>query len=236
MLIKLLESLKIDFGLCKSKLYELTIYHGQSMQQLNLPALSTRSSGLATDPQKIISPQYIRALLSFIEGCQTILQVFLHVELGIIRALPMLTMFRAVFAFKALAMLKRRMETCDDIINLLVDEQTVGFDSYSHGVLKAVEAASDGGLYAYPHMLVRVRQAMLKSKVSESSRKEIQTTELVSRTVEQPSIADLAANDFAYMNQGELHNSLPLSMPFYESQHDSGGWPTYFVDPDIWPI
>ena len=45
--------------------------------------------------------------------------------------MPMLTMFRIPFAFKALAMLKKRLSNLDDPIKLVIDEQTLAWDFYS---------------------------------------------------------------------------------------------------------
>ena len=233
MLMRCLESLRIDFGLCKSKLHELTIYYGDDIHQLDLPALTGRAQGLAHNPQQIMSPRYIRALFSFIEGCQSILEVFLHSEADTLRVLPVLTMFRAPFAFKALAMLNRRVGDPSDNISQVIDEETVAWQSYSDGVREALEVASANELYAYPAMALHIRQAMVRSKKADQPNAGVQDF------VQDDGTIQCAANDNAVTdptfaahygllpNQAELFQADPGQMSL---------WPADFIDFDVFPF
>jgi hypothetical protein len=226
--MSLLDSLRIDYGLCKSKLHELTVYYGENIHQLDLPALSNRSRSLADDPQKIMSPSYIRALLSFIEGCQSILEVFLHADVETIRVLPVLTTFRAPFAFKALAMLKKRMENPDEVINLIIDNQTLAWDTYNNNISNIFEIASADRLYAYPSMALQIRDSILKSKRSDHEKYGFLNSRNTGITTEQHATPDIVMPDTILEDNLDLINN--LTIPFYSTQSESAAWPSDFVD------
>ncbi|KAE9368980.1 hypothetical protein N431DRAFT_486396 [Stipitochalara longipes BDJ] len=223
-----IESLRIDYGLCRSKLHELTVYYGENIHQLDLPALADQSRGMADNPQGIMSPRYIQALFSFIEGCQSILEVFLHADIETIRVLPLLTMFRAPFAFKALSMLKKRMENPVETINLLIDDQTLAWDVYNGSISKLFETASANKLYAYPSMALQIRDSILKSKRSDHERYGFQNFRNTGTTTEQHGTSDIIVSDTMLEDNYELINH--LTMPFYSGQDESAAWPMDFVD------
>jgi hypothetical protein len=202
------------------------------MHQLDLPALATRSSTLIQDAQKTAHPRYIRALLAFVEGCQSILQTFLHTPSETIRVLPMLTIFRAPYAFKALAMLKARMANPQDVINVLVDEQTLAWEFYSDGVSRVMEAASADGLYAYPTMALRIRKSIRTSKKADRENYEAQVAAHAASTTAMPQqvlYPELNMTDTVYDSQYELLNGSIMS--FFPPQGDgSDAWPADFLD------
>lgn len=197
------------------------------MHQLDLPALTSRSSGMVQGAQNMMHPRYVRALLSFIEGCQSILDVFLHATPETIRVLPILTIFRVPFAFKALAMLQRRMNDPKETLNLLIDDQTLAWDFYSDGVAKALETASADGLYAYPSMAMQIRKSMLASKKSEHARHNCHPSQTAGTATEPRTTPDLAMTDSTYGGQYDLLESLPLQ--FLQPAED-GAWPDDFLD------
>jgi hypothetical protein len=182
---------------------------------------------------KIMSPRYIRALLSFVEGCQSILDVFLNASPETIRLLPVLTMFRAPYAFKALAMLRKRMENSEDAINLLLDEQSLAWDVYSGNVALAMEAASADRTYAIPTLALRIRESMLKSKTREdmtANRAPILSRPSAERSVQQ-NTADMGPLfDTTY----DMVDS--LSMPFYSLPYENEMLASNFVDFDFYPF
>jgi hypothetical protein len=175
-----------------------------------------------------MSPRYIQALFSFIEGCQSILDVFQHTDMETIRVLPLLTTFRAPFAFKALAMLKKRMENPDEVINLIIDDQTLAWDVYNGSMSKVFETASANRLYAYPSMALQIRDSILKSKRSDHEAYGIQNSRTTGITTEQQTTPDIILSDTILEDNRELIRN--LTMPFYPAQDESAVWPMDFVD------
>jgi hypothetical protein len=175
-----------------------------------------------------MSPQYIRALFSFIEGCQSILEVFLHASLETVRVLPMLTTLRAPFAFKALVMLKKKMENPDEAINLVIDETTLAWDFYSTSIAKVFEKASADRLYAYPSLALHVRNSIIKSKKIDSGSHAggIQSSQTI--TTLQHTAPDIGVSDFIFEENCKVVND--LSVPFYPAPGESAAWPSDFVD------
>lgn len=150
------ESLRIDLSLCKTKLHEAAIYLGHEKQQLDLSELAT-SSKARSNVSATLNPTYIRALLSFIRDCQSILDVILEADIKTLRSLPILTSFRIPYAFKALAMLQKRLEDPQDIIGTIIDNDTLQFHHYAKNVSRRMQDASEDGLYAIPAMALKIR-------------------------------------------------------------------------------
>ncbi|KAK5053342.1 hypothetical protein LTR84_002316 [Exophiala bonariae] len=151
------ESLKIELKFCQSKLYELVVYLDQESQHLDLPQLGVATDHPLAAPQTPFTPTYIRTLLAFIGNCQSILDIILAADVHVVRTLPVLTMLRVPYAFKALAVLMKRMRNPDDSIGRIIDEDTLRWDHYASSVARQLEAASAMGLYAVPAAILKLR-------------------------------------------------------------------------------
>jgi hypothetical protein len=139
-----------------------------------------------------------------------------------------MTTFRAPFAFKALAMLKKRMDNPDEAINLMIDDQTLAWNVYSGSVSKTFETASANRLYAFPSMALQIRDSILKGKRSEHERYGFQGSRNIDIATEQLAAPDIVVSDAILEDNCELMNS--LAMPFYPGQDESAAWPMDFVD------
>ncbi|EHK50144.1 hypothetical protein TRIATDRAFT_314369 [Trichoderma atroviride IMI 206040] len=172
-------SLEIDLTLCKSKLHELVICFDHNVQSLSLPSLATKSDAPLPGSRAPLSPTYTRILLSFISDCQSILDVLLKIGPENIRSLPLLTFFRIPYAFKALAMLQKRVTDPTDKISQIIDNDTLKWAHYARSVSKVLEEASAHGLYAPAAVVLQIRDSVGNMHLAES----IPTPSLHTRTL-----------------------------------------------------
>ncbi|GFP60252.1 hypothetical protein TASIC1_0017001400 [Trichoderma asperellum] len=161
-------SLEIDLNLCKSKLHELVICFDHNVQSLSLPSLATKSDAPLPGSRAPLSPTYTRILLSFISDCQSILDVLLNTGPENIRSLPLLTFFRVPYAFKALAMLQKRVTDPNDKIIQIIDNDTLKWAHYARSVSKVLEDASTHGLYAPAAVVLQIRDSVGNMHLAES--------------------------------------------------------------------
>ncbi|PNP39595.1 hypothetical protein TGAMA5MH_08614 [Trichoderma gamsii] len=161
-------SLEIDLTLCKSKLHELVICFDHNVQSLSLPSLATKTDAPLPGSRAPLSPTYTRILLSFISDCQSILDVLLKTGPENIRSLPLLTFFRIPYAFKALAMLQKRVTDPNDKISQIIDNDTLKWAYYARSVSKALEEASSHGLYAPAAVVLQIRDSVGNMHLAES--------------------------------------------------------------------
>ncbi|KAM0451033.1 hypothetical protein ACHAPV_010252 [Trichoderma viride] len=172
-------SLEIDLTLCKSKLHELVICFDHNVQSLSLPSLATKADAPLPGSRAPLSPTYTRILLSFISDCQSILDVLLKTDPENIRSLPLLTFFRIPYAFKALAMLQKRVSDPNDKISQIIDNDTLKWAHYARSVSKVLEEASSHGLYAPAAVVLQIRDSVGNMHLAES----IPTPSLHTRTL-----------------------------------------------------
>lgn len=71
----------------------------------------------------------------------------------------MLTFFRVAYAFKALAMLRRRAHNSESNISKIIDEESLRWGRYVHIMSEHMEAASDSGRFVVPAMVVSIRDS-----------------------------------------------------------------------------
>jgi hypothetical protein len=135
----------------------LVVYLDQESQHLDLPQLGVATDPPLAAPQNPFTPTYIRTLLAFIGNCQSILDVIVAADVHVVRTLPVLTMLRVPYAFKALAVLMKRMKNPSDGIGRIIDEETLRWDHYASSVARQLEAAGAMGLYAVPAAILKLR-------------------------------------------------------------------------------
>ncbi|KAL6886785.1 hypothetical protein GGI43DRAFT_418359 [Trichoderma evansii] len=176
-------SLEIDLTLCKSKLHDFVICFDHNVQSLSLPSLATKSDAPLPGSRAPLSPTYTRILLSFINDCQSILDVMLNIDPENIRSLPLLTILRVPYAFKALAMLQKRVTDPNDKISQIIDNETLKWAYYARSVSKILEDASAHGLYAPVAVVLQIRDSVGNIHLAES----ILTPSMNTRTL-RPSI------------------------------------------------
>lgn len=179
------------------------MYYDRNVQQLDIPDLASHSDKTPQDQDMSISPGYIRALLSFVTGCHTILQSFLDASTDEIRALPMITMFRVPYAFKALAILRARCKEPGTAIGQIIDEETINFDFYAGQIFRALENASAGGTYAFPTMPLSIRASAARDQSLRSFETSMMDDQNMSMFAEQPftSMPELFVGDMPSMCQ-----------------------------------
>lgn len=160
----IVESLRTDFCFYKSKLHELAIYFDDDTRHLELGQLASATEGVSAGVRPSLNPIYVRILLSFINDCHSILKIILTADTQVIRAMPVLTMFRTPYAFKALAMLEQRALRVSDDISKIIDQQTLQWEYYAKNVSQVLEHASQGRLYSVPTMALRIRDCTVKGQ------------------------------------------------------------------------
>lgn len=157
------ETLKTDFYFYKSKLHELVIYFDVDTRHLELGQLVDTEEE-ATEIGASLNPIYVRTLLSFIDDCHSILDIILTSDAQTINVMPILTIFRVPYAFKALAMLEKRATRPNDDMSKIVDRKTLKLIYYAKSISKVLGAASQGGRYAVPTTALRIRDATFRGQ------------------------------------------------------------------------
>ncbi|KAM0511042.1 hypothetical protein ACHAPE_010303 [Trichoderma viride] len=150
-----------------------------NVQSLSLPSLATKSDAPLPGSRAPLSPTYTRILLSFISDCQSILDVLLKTGPENIRSLPLLTFLRIPYAFKALAMLQKRVADPNDKISQIIDNDTLKWAYYARSVSKALEEASSHGVYAPAAVVLQIRDSVGNMHLAEG----IPTPSLNTRTL-----------------------------------------------------
>lgn len=160
--------MRIDFCFCRGKLHELAIYADYNIEDLAVPFLSPAKPLMDhTTGTNDLNPTYVRALLSFINDCHAILDVVLTTDVTTLRCCPLLTHLRIPYAFKALAMVRKALESPNKSnISKVVDEETLRFKYYVVALSKHIEAASDQGLYSGPSTALKIRDLVMKMRPS----------------------------------------------------------------------
>lgn len=147
-------------------MHELAIYADYNIEDLAVPFLSPAKPltdhTIGTDD---LNPTYVRALLSFIDDCHAILDVVLATDVTTLRCCPLLTHLRIPYAFKALAMVRKALESPNKSnVGKVVDEETLRFKYYVVSLSKHIEAASGQGLYSAPSTALKIRDMVMKMR------------------------------------------------------------------------
>lgn len=147
-------------------MHELAIYADYNIEDLAVPFLSP-AKPLTDHTAGIndLNPTYVRALLSFIGDCHAILDVVLTTDVTTLRCCPLLTHLRIPYAFKALAMVRKALESPNrSNVSKVVDEETLRFKYYVVSLSKHIEAASGQGLYSGPSTALKIRDLVMKMR------------------------------------------------------------------------
>ncbi|KAL9077547.1 MAG: hypothetical protein Q9157_003349 [Trypethelium eluteriae] len=150
-------TMKMDLWLYRSKLHGFSIYFDEETQHLELSSLAT--SGGASSPTRHVSlnPTSIRGLLSYVEDCHSILDVFLGIDYESIRCMSTLALLRVAYAFKAMSIMEKRASDPRDNISRIIDQDTVRWPYYAKNISQIMEGASQDGLYPGPTLVLRIR-------------------------------------------------------------------------------
>ncbi|KAL9082394.1 MAG: hypothetical protein Q9165_008904 [Trypethelium subeluteriae] len=149
--------MKMDLWLYRSKLHSFSIYFDQDTQHLELSSLATNSGGSSPTHRVSLNPTSIRGLLSYIEECHSILNIFLGVDYESIRSMSTLALLRVAYAFKAMSIMEKRASDPGDSISRIIDQDTVRWPYYAKNVSRIMEGASQAGLYPAPTLVLRIR-------------------------------------------------------------------------------
>ena len=217
------ETLKTDFYFYKSKLHELVIYFDVDTRHLELGQLVDPEEA-ATEIGASLNPIYVRTLLSFIDDCHSILDIILTSDAQTIRVMPILTIFRVPYAFKALAMLEKRATRPNDDMSKIVDRQTLKLIYYARSISKVLGAASESGRYAVPDTALRIRDATFRGQ---HFRRLAEVDELdITDETEAPKLPSQGVEALEHSVQETFLDPNQLAFP-----HD---WPEFDFAADAW--
>lgn len=197
----------------KSKLHELAIHFDEDAQQLELGQLATASDSDHGAVGVSLNPLYVRTLLAFIDDCHSILNVILAADTQVLRAMPILTILRTPYAFKALAMLEKRSARPNDAIGKVIDQQSLKWQYYARNVSQVLEGGSQGGLYVVPKVALRMRDSTVKTQ-------QLKSITGASIQLHQAGQAPTMALDWQPKDGGDFEKTLSIDMDHLPFQNN----------------
>lgn len=133
------------------------------MEHLSLPSLfQKRPTSNMESTQAALNATYVRAVLSLVADCHSILDATLETPVDILRCCPILTFFRIAYAFRALAMLRSRASDPNNSVSVIIDDESLKWEYYVKMTGVHMDAASANGIYLVPAMTLRIRDTFRK--------------------------------------------------------------------------